>query len=192
MHAHLLTAWLLGNAPGWRSAMRQVMAAALPSPCSLCDAPLADMPRLLALGPPDVVLWDRDARDWISVLQILARRAPHALQVVVGRHWTADEQSLAQALGVHHCLSRMQIDAALPALLRTRLALMPEAVARAESPESVLTAREHQIVEALQRGLDNKTIARLLGISPSTVKTHLHHVFDKLGTTRTQLLLRGR
>ncbi|WP_022956208.1 helix-turn-helix transcriptional regulator [Perlucidibaca piscinae] len=192
MHAHLLTAWLLGNAADWRSAMRQVMAASLPSPCSLCDAPLCDMPRLLALGQPDVVLWDREARDWISVLQILARRAPHALQVVVGRRWTADEESLAQALGVHHCLSRVQIDATLPALLRTRLVPAFSSVCPEESRMSVLTAREQQIVEALQNGLDNKSIARLLGISPSTVKTHLHHVFDKLGTTRTQLLLHGR
>lgn len=50
-----------------------------------------------------------------------------------------------------------------------------------------LTARETEVLELLQRGLCNKTIARDLGIAPGTVKAHVAGILDKLGaTTRTQ------
>jgi two-component system, NarL family, nitrate/nitrite response regulator NarL len=43
-----------------------------------------------------------------------------------------------------------------------------------------LTQRERQILSLLADGLGNKQIAAQLGISPSTVKTHLEVVFEKL------------
>jgi DNA-binding NarL/FixJ family response regulator len=47
-------------------------------------------------------------------------------------------------------------------------------------PLPALTQRERQILSLLADGLGNKQIAAQLGISPSTVKTHLEVVFDKL------------
>jgi len=44
----------------------------------------------------------------------------------------------------------------------------------------VLTRREWEVVEAVGRGLRNRDIARSLGISEKTVKTHLNHIFSKL------------
>ncbi|MEG3192137.1 response regulator transcription factor [Lysobacter sp. D1-1-M9] len=44
-----------------------------------------------------------------------------------------------------------------------------------------LTDRQREIVHCVARGLSNKQIGRLLGISPETVKTHLHHVFSREG-----------
>jgi DNA-binding CsgD family transcriptional regulator len=44
-----------------------------------------------------------------------------------------------------------------------------------------LTLRQREIVGWAARGLSNKQIARQLGISPETVKTHLHHVFEREG-----------
>lgn len=46
-----------------------------------------------------------------------------------------------------------------------------------------LTQREREILSLLADGLGNKQIAARLGISPSTVKTHLEVVFDKLAVT---------
>jgi DNA-binding NarL/FixJ family response regulator len=52
-----------------------------------------------------------------------------------------------------------------------------------------LTAREQEVVRLVARGMSNKAIARLLGISPRTVEGHLNHVFEKVGTTsRTELV----
>ena len=44
-----------------------------------------------------------------------------------------------------------------------------------------LTARQREIVAWAARGMSNKQIARQLGISPETVKTHLRHVFEREG-----------
>lgn len=50
------------------------------------------------------------------------------------------------------------------------------------------TGREHQIIELLRRGLQNKIIAHHLSISESTVKVHLRNVMKKLhATNRTQV-----
>jgi DNA-binding NarL/FixJ family response regulator len=53
-----------------------------------------------------------------------------------------------------------------------------------------LTAREHQVLCLLARGMANRHIARSLGITESTVKNHLRSVFAKLDVVdRTQAAL---
>ena len=44
-----------------------------------------------------------------------------------------------------------------------------------------LTARERDILKLLAQGRENTAIANELVISPSTVKTHIAHLLDKLG-----------
>ncbi len=44
-----------------------------------------------------------------------------------------------------------------------------------------LTARELEIVESLAKGLSNKEVARALFVSEATIKTHLVHIYAKLG-----------
>ena len=46
-----------------------------------------------------------------------------------------------------------------------------------------LTPRECEILDHLARGASNKEIARLLGVSPNTVKTHVASLFAKLAVT---------
>jgi len=43
-----------------------------------------------------------------------------------------------------------------------------------------LTPRELDVLEALVSGSSNKALARVLGVSPNTVKTHLARLFGKL------------
>jgi DNA-binding NarL/FixJ family response regulator len=45
---------------------------------------------------------------------------------------------------------------------------------------ATLTRREWEVVEEVGHGLRNREIARALGISEKTVKTHLNHIFSKL------------
>jgi DNA-binding CsgD family transcriptional regulator len=54
---------------------------------------------------------------------------------------------------------------------------------------SSLTERQREIVQWAARGMSNKQIARQLGISPETVKTHLHHVFEREGVHGRMALL---
>ncbi|OYW44086.1 MAG: helix-turn-helix transcriptional regulator [Sphingomonadales bacterium 12-68-11] len=47
-----------------------------------------------------------------------------------------------------------------------------------------LSPREIEVIERLAAGESNKEIARRLGISPNTVKTHVTRVYEKLGVQR--------
>jgi DNA-binding CsgD family transcriptional regulator len=52
-----------------------------------------------------------------------------------------------------------------------------------------LTDRERVTLSLVQEGLSNKEIARRLGITVSTVKTHIRSILTKTGTTRRATLL---
>ncbi len=52
-----------------------------------------------------------------------------------------------------------------------------------------LSAREWEVMELVARGLDNAEIARVLYLSPKTVKNHLGNIYSKLGVkTRAEAL----
>ena len=49
-------------------------------------------------------------------------------------------------------------------------------------PRLTLSRRELEVYELMTQGLTNREIAKvLLYIEESTVKAHVHHIFDKLG-----------
>lgn len=50
-----------------------------------------------------------------------------------------------------------------------------------ESPLSVLTPREREVLTLLTQGLDGATIAKELFLSPATVRNHIQHILTKLG-----------
>jgi DNA-binding NarL/FixJ family response regulator len=47
--------------------------------------------------------------------------------------------------------------------------------------EAALSARELEVLAQVARGASNKEIARALHLSEATVKSHLIHLFGKLG-----------
>ena len=56
-----------------------------------------------------------------------------------------------------------------------------------------ISAREMAVLEQLASGLSNKEIARALGVSPNTIKTHVARLFEKLGAVRrTDAIARAR
>lgn len=69
--------------------------------------------------------------------------------------------------------------------------LKPRRVKSAQTGQVELTPRQHQIMEIVsQRGASNKVIARMLGITESTVKLHMSGILKKYGVrNRTQLAL---
>jgi PAS domain S-box-containing protein len=50
-------------------------------------------------------------------------------------------------------------------------------------PERSLTARELQVVQLAAYGLSGREIASQLVVSPSTIKTHFNHIYEKLGVS---------
>ncbi|QVJ03186.1 response regulator transcription factor [Nocardiopsis eucommiae] len=78
-----------------------------------------------------------------------------------------------------------QLCEAVHTAARGQTALAPDVanrlMDRLRSPSPALSGRELEILGLLARGLSNRAISRELFISEATVKTHLVHVFDKLG-----------
>lgn len=75
-------------------------------------------------------------------------------------------------------------DAVLKAARRERV-LSPQAAGvladRVLNPNEALSAREIEILQALKTGASNRQIADQMFISLATVKTHLIHIYEKLG-----------
>ncbi|PUA19831.1 two-component system response regulator NarL [Glaciimonas sp. PCH181] len=58
-----------------------------------------------------------------------------------------------------------------------------EPVSKKITSDAALTEREHEILECLANGMNNKTIGRYLGISDMTVKVHIKNLLRKLNLT---------
>jgi len=63
----------------------------------------------------------------------------------------------------------------------TQAGLADQIRMRRAEPAVVLSERERRILELVAGGHTNEEIGREVHLSPATVKTHLRHVFDKLG-----------
>jgi predicted ATPase/DNA-binding CsgD family transcriptional regulator len=106
-----------------------------------------------------------------------------------GREMTPDD-AVGYALGSH-----IETAAGLPGSAGHAGAMDPGRPGEAawadparRSGASPLTAREHEIVVLIARGLSNRQIADELVISPATVARHVANILSKLGfTSRTQV-----
>jgi ATP/maltotriose-dependent transcriptional regulator MalT len=67
-----------------------------------------------------------------------------------------------------------------------RIGDLGRADSHAETPlteveDSPLTAREREVLQLAAEGRSTREIAQDLFVSPGTVKTHFHHIYEKLG-----------
>jgi DNA-binding CsgD family transcriptional regulator len=99
---------------------------------------------------------------------------------------------------VRLCLSRepgldfSERDRAALTLLRPHLYEAYLDADRRRNPVPRLTPRQWELMRLLAAGHTNIQIARRLGISESTVRTHLEHIYDKLGvSSRTAAVTRA-
>ena len=151
---------------------------------------------------PAVVLMDLSmpVMDGVDATQRLMAVLPDA-RVVVLTSFNESSKVLA-AIGagaVGYILKDAEPDRLLDAIRAAAAGgapLDPRAATALLAPRSAptavsdLTPREREVLELVARGLASKQIARRLGISEKTVKTHLTHVYQRLGVTdRTQAAL---
>ena len=86
---------------------------------------------------------------------------------------------------------------AVVATARGKRTLAPEVAAvlaeRVTRPREALSARETEILVALASGASNRALATQMFISEATVKTHLIHIYQKLGVdNRTAAVTKAR
>lgn len=144
---------------------------------------------------PDVTLLDLrmpEMEGFEAVRQIRARD-PQARLIILTTYDT--DEDIARALGagakayVLKDISAEGLVACIHDVLAGKTYLAPAAAAKlAERFSRVeLTPRELTTLRLMADGQSNKEIAGTLGISERTVKTHLSHLFEKLGvTSRTE------
>ena len=146
---------------------------------------------------PDVTLLDlrMPVMEGVEVVRQLRSRDPNARVIVLTTYDTDDEISRALKAGakayVLKDISADDLMSCIRDVLAGKTYLAPAAAAKlAEGVTRVqLTPREMATLKLLADGKANKEIATALDISERTVKTHLAHLFEKLGvTSRTEAI----
>ena len=144
---------------------------------------------------PDVTLLDlrMPRMEGVEVVRQLRERDPRARVIVLTTYDTDDEISRALKAGakayVLKDISAEDLVGCIRDVLAGKTYIAPAAAAKlAEGVTRVqLTPREMAALKLMADGKANKEIASALDISERTVKTHLGHLFEKLGvTSRTE------
>ncbi len=157
---------------------------------------------------PDAILMDvrLPGMDGISATAALAEAVPAAAVVILTLF--ADEEALFAALAAGACgfvlksalpadivvalrhavQGRLPLDPAMTRYLALRAAERSGPAAMPAAELAGLSPREREVLVLLTQGCTDVQLARRLGLSLSTVRTHLCRIRDKLGV-RTRLEL---
>jgi DNA-binding NarL/FixJ family response regulator len=141
---------------------------------------------------PDVVLMDlrMPEMDGVTAISEIKALRPEVHVLVLTTYDTdADILPAIEAGATGYLLKdapREDLFRAIRAAARGEAVLAPGVAARLMDrmrgpAEEALTAREIEVLSLVAQGGSNKGIAHQLHISEATVKTHLVHIYDKLG-----------
>ncbi len=159
---------------------------------------------------PDVVVMDlnMEGLDGISATRQIVATSPHIAVLVLTMYQDDDQVFGALKAGARGYLlkgaDRSELVRAIrgvasgeaifgPAVARRLVAFFASrpTVEAAAFPE--LTAREHEILDLVARGMSNSDITRRLVVSPKTVRNHISNIFSKLQVAdRAQAIVRAR
>lgn len=153
---------------------------------------VAEVRKQAALGTPlDLVLMDLQmgpGMDGVEATRRIADGNGPPVLILTTYDTDADILAAIDAGAAGYMLKDAhpeEIRQAVAAAADGRTALAPQVAARLmgrlRSPAPALSGRELELLELLATGLGNRAIARKLFISEATVKTHLVHIYEKLG-----------
>lgn len=158
----------------------------------------------VARTTPDVVLMDLQFNRVFEGAQatrdIRALPDPPAVLVLTNFDTDADIVTAIEAGAAGYLLKDAtpdDISAAVHAAAAGQTALAPAVatrlVARMRQSHSALSARELEVIDLVAAGHSNTGIARRLHLSETTVKSHLAHIYPKLGVnSRTAAVAAAR
>lgn len=140
----------------------------------------------------DVVLMDLQmgpGMDGVTAITAMRERGENTPVLVLTTYDSDADIMAAMSAGASGYMLKdappREIKAAVHSAATGANALSPQIasrlVQRIQSPLPQLSARELEILELLAQGKSNRELATQLYISEATVKTHLVHIFDKLG-----------
>ncbi|MFR9852636.1 response regulator [Corynebacterium striatum] len=193
----MLNVMLIDDHPVVRAGLRAILNAFPDIDVVLEGADGADVAKLAAPDAPhvDVVICDiqMPGTDGIAATSQLAQAGGPPVLILTTYDTQSDIVSAVEAGALGYLLKDAPEQALHDAALATaagKRTLAPEVAAllaeRITRPEVALSSRELEILEALATGKSNKELAQRLFISEATVKTHLIHIYQKLGVdTRT-------
>lgn len=147
---------------------------------------------------PDVGVIDLllPGQDGAAVCDAIRRELPRARLLIVSSSSGSEHIHRALKAGAQGYLLKDSSPSQLLSAIRDVLAgrrVVPDAVAQElaeRAYQSDLSPREHDVIELVVEGLSNRQIADRLGLTEATVKTHITHIFEKLGVEdRTQAAL---
>lgn len=153
---------------------------------------------------PDVVLMDlqfgTDQTGADATRRIRALNHPPAVLVLTNYDTDSDILGAVEAGASGYLLKDAPIEeliAAIRAAAAGETALAPaiagRLLARMRSPQPSLSARETEVLRLVADGATNNEIAARLHISDATVKSHLVHIYTKLGvSSRTAAVASAR
>lgn len=141
---------------------------------------------------PDLVMMDLEMGRGIHGAEAIKRLRADGINVPVLVFTTydtdADVVRAVDAGAIGYLLkdsSPDEIFGAVRGAVAGRSVLSPTVASRLvqqmQRPQEALTARESEILSLLAEGLTNRDLGKALFISEATVKTHLGHIYAKLG-----------
>ncbi|WP_328356609.1 response regulator transcription factor [Streptomyces sp. NBC_00445] len=141
---------------------------------------------------PDVILMDlrMPGGAGVDAIRELTRRSARAKVLVLTTYDTDSDTLPAIEAGATGYLlkdaPRDELFTAVRAAAEGRTVLSPAVASRLVSAvrapgNEPLSAREREVLTLVAKGTSNREIARVLFISEATVKTHLTHLYAKLG-----------
>ena len=143
---------------------------------------------------PDVVLMDlrMPKMDGVAATKEVKDRAPETHVLVLTTYDSdADILRAIEAGATGYLLKdapRDDLFRAIRAAARGESVLAPAVTARLMKrtlgpSEEALSSREIEVLALVAHGASNKELARTLHLSEATIKSHLIHIFNKLGVT---------